>query len=250
MIPLPKNSVMITNKRSPRKSKARRRWWDAAQAVLMAGILISFSLAAPPAQAQGDDPIVEQLIAADLVTPIDHNATVNGVDVTINWAYVDASQVIVSLTMHNLDLNVVPADAIPAKENVRILTADGYEFSLMTSSATSSFVGDDLMDLTVVTQFYAQVIKTSPDGAEPWEMIDNYFTTLGPDMPETVELQVLLDITTNVTPDNWMATLPGEPAEFTLPITVTLHPGITLAPQQTVGGPWVFFIEIPPEPQP
>jgi hypothetical protein len=223
---------IITEKRSATKSKIRAPWWDAARTLLVACLVLSVMLGTQPLHAQDDsNPIVTQLVAAGLVTPIDVDATINGVDVTINWVYADANQVIVTLTMRNLDYSNVPADTLPAKEIVRVATSDGGEFSYQSAYATFADTPKGLANLTVTTQFYPQVFKVSTE--EP-EIIDDYFATLGPNMPTTVDLQLMVDIATNVGPQDYSMIPPGEPAELTLPVTVTLHPGITLTPQTTV----------------
>lgn len=227
---------IITKNGSATKSQFRVPWWDAARILLVACLAPSLILFARPTYAQDDgDPIVAQLVAADLVTPINHTATVNGVDVQINWVYADVTQVIVSLTMQNVDISATPSDAVPAKERLRVATPDGGEFSQRGAYADeTTFTPDNLMNLTVVTQFYPQVLTPTPQGAEPFDMTGDYFAALGSDLPETIDLTILLDIDRNVGPDDWVFPMPGEPAEFTLPVTINLHSGITAAPQQSV----------------
>ncbi|MBN1566012.1 MAG: hypothetical protein JXA10_19390 [Anaerolineae bacterium] len=205
--------------------------------VFLLVIISHFELRLDSAGAQSDtveysNPTITQLVAEGLVTPINHEAVVNSVATTIDWVYADVSQIIVCLTMHDLDYSTTGPNQIPAKEIIRVVGPDGAEFQQTTASAAISNTPADRANLTVVTHFYPQAELLPP--LAPGESRANYFVNLGADLPTTLDLQLKLDIEINSSPATWQRPYPGDPAELTLPVTVTLHHGITLTPATTI----------------
>ena len=175
-----------------------------------------------------DSAIVSRLVAEGLVTPIEHTQAVNGIETSIDWVYADVAQVIVCLTLHDLDPGAAGLGQIPAKEKLRVVGPDGVEFETFTSEVTITNAREDRYNLTVVTHFYPQDRMLPP--LLPGDVRQNYFAGLGSDLPATVYLQLKLDVEVNSSPATWTLAVPDDPAELTLPVTATLHHGISFTP--------------------
>ncbi len=201
-------------------------------------LLTLFGVLAGVTSAQDNaDPLVQAADEAGLLHDLNLTQTVDGITVTLNWAYVDTQQLLVNYRVEGADPLMFNN---PITTPIILRDAEGYSFSYASAVPQPDA---SAADVTYTTSFYTQGMRQL-EGSNEYEILNDYFRSGFATVPDEIDLQFELTFGGYEVPD-WVMVegieseyAPGDMIEavgpFIFNFAVTVQNAVELAPMQTV----------------
>ncbi len=177
--------------------------------------LFGLSVTTSSAQDTFEDPVMEAVRAAGLVTTINKTQTFKYITITLDWAYADVQRIVLGYTLQTKDGK--STEAFFANRTSAKLTDDKkVAFSSASSYPTQN---ESTNKTSMVVEFYTQAM-VPVEGTTDFELNNDYFN------PAPKEVNLIFD--------PQLAELSQSPLPISFSFTLPLHPALIVKPAQTV----------------